>query len=113
MFAALPSVQVDLDLYWLNLVAAVALPMLVALVTKRLASSGWKAMILLFLTAVSATLTDVIAHNGHFELVRTLGTMVLSFVISVAAHYGLLEPLQITGKDGLIQKALPGGVGKA
>lgn len=109
----IPTVQVSLDLYWLNLIAAVFLPALVALVTKRLASSGWKSIVLLASTAVGATLTEIIAHDGTFDLVRTIGTMILMFVVSVASHYGLLEPLKVTGKDGAIQKAIPGGVGGA
>jgi hypothetical protein len=39
--------------------------------------------------------------------------MFLSFITAVAAHYGLLNTaaLGVTGRDGAIQKALPGGLG--
>lgn len=104
-------IEVIVDQYWLTLIVGVVLPAIVALVTKRLASGGVKAITLLFLSVLAGWLTQVIQDDGHFELKATIANILLSFGTAVVAHYGLLQPIKVTGKQGAIQSAVPGGIG--
>lgn len=105
------TTEVTIDPYYLSLLVAVVLPALVALVTKRFASGAVKSLVLLFLTIVLGFVTELQNNGGGpFDLEIAIRNTVVAFVIAVAVHYGLLQPLQITGKDGAIQKAT-GNVG--
>ncbi len=97
------AVTVTLDQYWLTMIISVFLPMIVALVTKQVASGGLKAVILLFLSAVTGTLTQIAAANGVFDLKDAIVATVMSFVIAVGIHFGLLSPTGLTGSEGKIQ----------
>lgn len=113
MSLAIPTVQVTLDLTWLNLVIAMLLPMLVDLVVKKVAPPRLKSTALLFLAAVGASLTEIYNAGGVFDLATAAINTVIMFVVAVAAHFGYWKPQAVTGKDGFIQRVLPGGVGGA
>jgi hypothetical protein len=104
-------VQVVVDTYWLTLLTGVVLPMVVALVTKKVASGAVKSLTLLFLSIVAGVITQVIQNGGSFEVWTTVGNILLTFATGVIAHFGLLQPLKVTGKTGAIQTAVPGGIG--
>jgi hypothetical protein len=104
---------VTIDPTYLDIALAVVLPMVVALVTKQLADSWVKAVVLLLLSALTAAGSDMLAHGGTFTLGPTLGNFVLTFIIAVGMHYGLLKPTGITGSNGAIAKVFPGGLGRA
>ena len=96
---------------WLNLAINAVLPMIVALVTARVAHPGLKAIALLLLSTVSGVLVSVLDSGGAFDL-RQVGLAILSgFVVAVATHFGLLKPMSITGSGGAIQSSVSGGVG--
>jgi len=100
---------------WLNVAINLVLPALVALVTARLASGGLKAVVLLLLSAISGFLVswlDAYTNAWVFDWSQAGFTMLIGFAVAVLAHFGLLQPLAITGKDGGIQRALPGGLGR-
>lgn len=106
------AVVVTLDQYWLTMIIAVVLPALVALVTKQVASSNVKAVLLLLLSAVAGTVTSWQNTNGTFDLKDAVVATLLTFVIAVGSHFGLLKPLEITGSGGAIQRRTAGfGVG--
>ena len=98
--------------YW-NIVITMALPALVALVTKRFAPGNLKALALVFLSIVGGLVNQVIAQGGSFEVGKTLWYIVLTFGGAVLVHYGLLAPAGVTGALGAIAKNVPGGVGPA
>jgi hypothetical protein len=106
---------VTIDEYWLTFAVSVALPILVALVTKRLASGAVKSLVLLFLSVITGWLTSLYATDGAFELKAAAVGVAVSFITAVGAHFGLLgsNALNITGKNGAIQTAVPGGLGSA
>lgn len=107
------SVVVTLDAYWLTMIISVFLPMLVALITKQAASGTVKALTLLFLSAVTGTVTSWQATNGVFDLKDAIVATIMSFVIAVGLHYGLLSPSGVTGARGKIQtKTATFGLGK-
>lgn len=94
---------VTLDAYWLTMILSVFLPMIVALVTKQLASGTLKAVVLLALSAITGTLTQIQAANGVFDLKAAIIATAMSFVIAVGVHFGLLKPANLTGSEGKIQ----------
>jgi hypothetical protein len=80
-----------IDLSWLELLIAVVLPLVVAVVTREVRSSGLKAVALAALAAVSAALTAVVANDGVLTE-ATLQAGVEYFLIAVASYYGLWKP---------------------
>lgn len=80
-----------IDLSWLQLLVAVALPIAVAVVTKEVRSSGLKAVVLAGLATVSAVLTAVIDNSGVLTE-ATLQAGVEYFLIAVASYYGFWKP---------------------
>jgi hypothetical protein len=102
---------VTIDEYWLNLLISTALPIVVAIVTKRFANSQVKAVVLIALSVITGWLTSLQATGGSFELKSAITSTIVSFVTAVAVHFGLLAPAGVTGRDGVISRAIPGGVG--
>lgn len=102
------AVTVSLDTYWLTMILSVFLPMIVALFTKQLASGTVKAVLLLFLAAVTGTLTSIQAANGVFDVKDAVVATVMSFVIAVGMHFGLLSPTGLTGSEGKLQTKTAG-----
>lgn len=99
------------DLYLTFLVATV-LPILVGFVKARFAASWIGSLLLLFFSVVSGWLTSLNATGGEFEPKVAIVSIVMSFVTAVGAHYGLLKPMQVTGDNGVVLKAIPGGIGE-
>lgn len=106
-----PALVVTIDEYWLTFAVSTALPILVALITNRLASGTVKSLTLLFLSVITGWLTSLYATGGVFELKAAAVGVVVSFITAVGAHFGLLEPSRVTGKNGAIAASVPGGLG--
>ena len=102
---------VTIDEYWLNLLVSMFLPIVVALVTKRFATGNVKALVLLFLSIITGWLTSLQATGGTFEIESAITSIIVSFIAAAASHFGLLAPAGVTGKNGAVQVAVPGGVG--
>lgn len=86
----------------LYLVVTLVLPVLVALVQKASASSKAKALTLLALaTANTAAFQAYDAYGAgagdEFNWTGLVINSVVSFLFAVAAHYGLLKPLNASG----------------
>lgn len=79
----------------ISLLVGVVLPLLTGLMTKTSTSAGFKAVVLLALSAVSAVLADFLAAlNGGlaFDLGATLLTALGTFLIGVGMHFGIWKP---------------------
>jgi hypothetical protein len=74
---------------------AFGLPVLVGLVTTRVTSSALKAWLLLALSAVGQFVAAV-AQPGSFSWKTAVWSALLSFVISVAIHFGLWKPTGVS-----------------
>lgn len=99
---------------WLNAGINVLLPILVAVLTSRVADGAVKAFVLLLLSAVSGYLVSWLSalDNGlAFDFSQASFTAVLGFVVAVAAHFGVWKPGGVTGSGGAVQGAMPGGIG--
>lgn len=105
-----PGVITIPDLY-LTFLVATLLPVLVGLVRSRYGSSRLGAMLLLFFSVVSGWLTSLYSTGGDFEPKTAFVSIVMSFITATGAHYGFLKPSGITGRDGAVERAVPGGVG--
>jgi hypothetical protein len=103
---------ITVDLTWLSVIVATALPAVVALITNRLADSWVKAVALIALSIVAGWLSELQAAGGSFELGQTVVHVLMTFAIAVVAHYGALKPVRITGSAGVIQTAVPAGLGR-
>jgi hypothetical protein len=90
------------------------LPILVALVTARVASGAVKAVVLLLLSAVSSFLSEwLVALNSAatFDFSQAAYGVLLTFVVAVAGHFGFWKPADVTGSEGSVQRSVSGGVG--
>jgi len=99
---------------WLNAGVNVVLPILVALVTARVAGGTVKALVLLVLSGISGFLISWLdALNGGvpFDMSQAAFTTVLGFMVAVASHFGLWKPTGVTGSEGAVQASIPGGLG--
>lgn len=103
-----------IGLNWLNILMALILPMLVAVVTNNVASSAVKAVVLAILAAITGLVTELINVGGvltGFDWDTASSNMVWTFLLAVGLHFGLLKPIGLTGAGGAIGSAIPAGVG--
>lgn len=81
----------------LTLIAGTLVPLATGLVSKQSASSGLKAVINVFLSAVAAVALQANAHNG----LVTQDTLVQGyqvFIAGIASYYGFLKPRGVASK---------------
>lgn len=93
----------------LQSVITVVLPVLVGLVTKKITSSGAKAVLLAGLSVVSSLLTEIMnatQSGATYDLGRGLLVALFTFIGAVSLHYGLFKPV------GVAEKAQEVGMGK-
>ena len=96
----------------LALYVAPLLPIVVALVTKSGASPALKGTLLVALAAVTALVAPAVQNGTGIEIDgRFLGSFVVTVLVALGAHFGLLKPAGITGEDGKVAQAVPGGLG--
>jgi hypothetical protein len=103
--------RITIDPNVLQILVGVLLPVVVAFITNRLAGGHVKALTLLFLNLIAAWLTELQRNGGTFQLWPTVSALLYMFGTGVLVHFGLLEPTKITGSDGVIQQAIPRGIG--
>ncbi|MEY9837455.1 hypothetical protein [Streptacidiphilus sp. EB103A] len=91
--------QPTLDLaYWLGLVTAVILPVLVGLVTTKVTSSGIKAVLLLALSTANGFVLEVADHPSGFRLGTAAILSVVTFGTGVLSHFGLWKPVGLSAR---------------
>jgi lipopolysaccharide export LptBFGC system permease protein LptF len=84
--------------YWINLAVTVLLPLVVALITKATANPTVKALVLLFLAAVTSVLTNLLAVQGSENVGPMIVDTVVTFIVAVAAYFGIwrTDPAGVT-----------------
>lgn len=103
------NVNITLSGVWFTFLLAVAGPMVTGFVTKRFADSSTKTMVLIVVTVILQTLTEI---GQSFNLGELLTKVFMAFFIAVGLHYQLLKPLGVTGSQGVVNKILPdAGIG--
>ena len=104
--------MIYVDVQWATLLIAVLLPVLVAVVKAKGASSAWGAWILAALSAVTAVLTVLLANADQgFPVKDAVILFVEVFVVAVASHFGFWKPVGATGSAGKVAALIPGGLG--
>ena len=107
--------QVHLDsAYWLGLAVSVVLPVLVGLVTTRVTHAGAKAVLLLFLTALTGFVTEAAGpHPDGYSVGTAVILWAVSFGMGVLSHFGLWKPTGVSGaaQDSLVTaRSQPTGI---
>jgi len=105
--------KVILDLYWISLLVGTVLPVAVALISARVAPGSVKTWVLLALALGTAVGQELIDREGAFVVKDFVSYLIVTLFTAISMHFGVLQPLRITGRDGVVQTALPGGVGGA
>lgn len=110
----LVSINGPIDLNTLlTLVVSVFLPLITALVTKKMATSGLKAVTLLLLTAVSSFVSElitVLANDEYFDVGTLILKWIISFIVAVAAYFGFWNPTRIA--ETIQNKTAGAGIGR-
>jgi hypothetical protein len=97
---------------WVTYLIAVLLPVLVAVVTAKGSDKAWGAWLLAFFAAVTAVATEAVNHADTGYSISDAALLFLTtFTIAVAVHYGFWKATGITGDEGKVRTAIPGGLG--
>lgn len=84
--------MLELDVQTLNMLAGLVIPLLVGVVTKKLADSWVKAVTNFALSALSGGLAVAIAADGMVHLRDWIVAMVSTWIVSIATYYGFWKP---------------------
>ncbi len=71
-------------------------PVVVAIVSKRVASAGLKGVLNLLLSAVAGSVAYLVTEMGTYDLAGFLGATLNTFIVSIVSYYGLYKPTGIT-----------------
>lgn len=87
----------DIQLWQLvQLLASTILPLVVGLITARMASSGFKAVLLLALSAATSLLTEIgaaLEANQPYNFGAALLMALVTFLVGVGMHFGIYKPV--------------------
>lgn len=86
----------NISVQYVSLIVGVFLPLVVAFITKINAHNGLKSIAHLFLSLLSAFLTEAINTWPNFDVKTALFTFVFTFLIGVGSHFGFFKPTEIT-----------------
>lgn len=100
---------IELDVSMLNRVVALFLPLLVALVTKKVTSQGLKSSLLFVFSAIAGLATTMIQADGRIPVAQVIDAMLTTLVTAVAVYYGLWKPTGIAGS--ITEKTANFGIG--
>lgn len=81
-----------------NLLVGTVIPLLVALVTKEVASSGVKGVLNAVLSAIGGALTVYVAAGGAVDVVGMAHAGIETFVVSIATYYGVYKATGLSTK---------------
>lgn len=89
------------DIALLSMIAGTFLPILVGIVTKKLAAGGLKSIVLAALSGATGVINGAINADGAFSS-ESLQAAFLAWVVAVASYYGFWKP---TGGAEKVQDA--------
>lgn len=104
----------------IGVLVSTILPLLVGLVTKVVTHSGWKAVILAALSAVTGLLTELgnaLTNGTVYNLGQGLLLALLAFLVATGTYYGIWKPTTVANKlqavgDGRVAKDADSGLYK-
>lgn len=83
---------------YIGVIVSTFIPIVVGIVTKAVTNAGLKAIVLAFLTGLTAFLTEWAKAGDDFKTSTALLTWAVGWAIAVATHYGFWKPTGITAK---------------
>jgi len=86
------------------------IPLLVALATKKIASSGLKGIVNLVLSAIGGSAAYLIADTGGYDFNGFVNAAINTFVVSIVSYYGVYKPTGVS--DTVAVKTSAFGLGK-
>lgn len=86
------------------------IPLLVALLTKRVASSRTKAVLNIVASALAGSAAYLVAADGGYDVEGFVNAALNTIIVSVATYYGLYKPTGIT--DTVQNKTANFGIGR-
>lgn len=86
------------DISTITILVGTLIPVLVALVTKKVANSGLKGALNATLSVATGVLNVLVANGGMADVTAMVNAALLAFTASIVTYYGLLKPTGITGK---------------
>lgn len=93
------SIEISLTPQTTSTLFGLVLPIVVAIVTREVASPALKAIILAALSAIVGVASQVIGADGGAVFTQdTLVSMFTTWVIAVASYYGLWKPTNAASK---------------
>ena len=78
-------------------VLGLLIPLLVAFITKKSASSGLKGVLNVVASAVIGSITYIVAENGGYDWTGFVNGTLDTLIPSVAAYYALWKPTGVAG----------------
>jgi hypothetical protein len=99
---------VNLDqAYWLGLLVAVVLPVLVGLVTTKVTHAGVKAVLLLALSTANGFVVEYAAPGPDYDVGTAAVLALVAFGTGVLSHFGLWKPVGVAAKaqDSFVKAA--------
>ena len=72
------------------------IPFLVAIVTKKVASSGLKGVLNLVLSAIAGSTVYLVAADGGYDVQGFVNATMNVFIVSIATYYGVTKPTGLT-----------------
>lgn len=103
---------VHVDVSVLQFVVGTLIPFVTAIVAQRFSDERIKSAVTAVLAFVVALVQIGIEHNGNFDIPTILGQFLTMLLAAYFAHQYVWKPAHITGDHGVIQKAVPNGVGR-
>ena len=104
LLAAAPAPAIEFNVppaLIIGLIVSTVLPILTGLVTTRVTSGAWKAVILALLAAVTGLGTELLASiqaGTTYDLGTGLILALTAFLVAVAMHFGLWKPTTVSAK---------------
>lgn len=101
----LPNASTADQIDWLNLsdpttvvrILGLLIPILTAVVTKRVASQGLKSVVTLVLSAVTAGVAVLVADDGGWAWQAFVNAFINTFLPAIAMYYGFWKPTGVAG----------------
>jgi hypothetical protein len=73
------------------------IPLLTALLTKKLASQGLKAVVTLISSVLLGSIAYLVAADGGYDWEGFVNAFINAFLPAIAAYYGLWKPTGVAG----------------
>lgn len=103
--------SIHVDTTYISFLISAVLPMITALITKRYAKGWVKTLTLVVLSVIAGIGEQMMSNGGVFRLDAAGFYMIGTLLFAALVHFGVLKPINLTGANGFIARAVPQGLG--